>query len=343
MAKLKIEVQHQYTKRHGLRLFDRLVAWLPRYAPVVSQIGWMLNLRNSSRLLARLGQSLTGIAASRSLPHWHSNPFRLNESSSFSSSSKTSTGRSVVLWADTFNTYFEPENTRAARRVLEAAGYDVILAKPADNKRPLCCGRTFLAGGLIDEARTEARRMIESLSDSVRQGMPIIGLEPSCLFTLRDEFPALFKDDKEKESAQLLADNAVLFEEFLASEHKAGNLKLNLKALDATKALLHGHCHQKAFAMMGAVEQTLGLIPNLEVETVESSCCGMAGAFGYEVQNQDVSLKMAELSLLPAVRAQSAETMIVADGTSCRHQIHDGAKRQAVHVAIILEKALQNN
>ena len=339
MAKLKIEVQHQHTKRHGLRLFDRLVAWLPRYAPVVSQIGWLLNLRNSSRILARLGQRLTGIAASRSLPHWHNNPFRLNEKAS----SATNSGRSVVLWADTFNTYFEPENTRAARRVLEAAGYNVILAKPADNKRPLCCGRTFLASGLIDEARLEARRMIESLSDSAHQGMPIIGLEPSCLFTLRDEFPSLFREEEEKVAAQLLADKAVLFEEFLNSEHTAGNLKLNLKALDATKALLHGHCHQKAFAVMGAVEQTLSLIPELEVETVESSCCGMAGAFGYEVQNQDVSLKMAELNLLPAVRAQNEDTLIVADGTSCRHQIHDGAKRKANHVAVILEKALLNN
>ena len=132
----------------------------------------------------------------------------------------------------------------------------------------------------------------------------------------------------------------MLFEEFLAAENKAGKLRLELKPLQQTKALLHGHCHQKAFGAMPAVQQVLGLVPGLKVDTVESSCCGMAGAFGYEAGHYDVSMKMAEASLLPAMRKADAQTLLVADGTSCRHQIHDGAQKDAVHVARVLQRAL---
>jgi Fe-S oxidoreductase len=137
--------------------------------------------------------------------------------------------------------------------------------------------------------------------------------------------------------------NAFLFEEFLAREQAAGRLKLALKPLPQKKALLHGHCHQKAFAAMPAVEQALRLVPGLAVETVESSCCGMAGAFGYEAAHYEVSMKMAELSLLPRVRRAGGDELIVADGTSCRHQIHDGAGREALHVARVLEQALASD
>jgi Fe-S oxidoreductase len=163
--------------------------------------------------------------------------------------------------------------------------------------------------------------------------VPIIGLEPSCLFTLRDEYRVMLP------GTEALARNSLLFEEFLANEASAGRLKLNLKAV-ASKALLHGHCHQKAFATMGAVERALRLVPQLDVRTIESSCCGMAGSFGYEAEHYEVSMEMGEASLLPAVREASAGTLIVADGTSCRHQIEHGAKRQALHVARVLERAL---
>jgi Fe-S oxidoreductase len=132
----------------------------------------------------------------------------------------------------------------------------------------------------------------------------------------------------------------MLFEEFLAREADCGRLKLNLKALSQKKALLHGHCHQKAFDVMPALQKSLRLVPQLEVETIESSCCGMAGSFGYEAEHFDVSMKMAEASLLPKVRAADAETLIVAGGTSCRHQIYDGAQRTALHVARVLQQAL---
>ena len=161
-------------------------------------------------------------------------------------------------------------------------------------------------------------------------------LEPSCLFSLRDEFISMLPGGDSAE----LALNAFLFEEFIAREHAAGRLQLKLKALPQSKALLHGHCHQKAFAVMPAVRKVLALVPNLNVELVESSCCGMAGSFGYEAKHYDVSMRMAEASLLPKVREADNETLIVADGTSCRHQIHDGTAREAVHVARVLEAAL---
>jgi Fe-S oxidoreductase len=240
-----------------------------------------------------------------------------------------------VLFADTFNRYFERENLDAAVEVLTAAGYRVHAPKPADGGRPLCCGRTFLSVGKVDEARQEAERSLAVLAPFAARGVPIIGLEPSCLLGFRDEIPALIKSKE----ADVLARQTFLLEEFIARESKAGRLKLPLGAI-GKRALLHGHCHQKAFAALSPVQQVLALVPDLAVETVESSCCGMAGAFGYGAETIDVSLKMGELTLLPAVRAAAADTIVVADGTSCRQQIKDGAGREALHVARVLAKSV---
>jgi Fe-S oxidoreductase len=240
--------------------------------------------------------------------------------------------REVVLFADTFNRYFEPENLDAALAVLKAGGYRVHFVQAKDgSSRPLCCGRTFLSIGAVTEARAEAERTIEALKPFIDRGVPVVGLEPSCIFGFRDEIPALLNTA----DARRLAGHALLFEEFVARETAAGRMKLPLKPR-AGRALLHGHCHQKAFAAMSSVEQTLRLVPGLEVETVESSCCGMAGSFGYGADTIQVSLAMGELTLLPAVRKADADTVIVADGTSCREQIEHGAGRAAVHVARVL-------
>jgi Fe-S oxidoreductase len=245
--------------------------------------------------------------------------------------------REVVLLADTFNRYFERENLDAAVTVLRAAGYTVHIAKPADgSKRPLCCGRTFLAVGRVDQARREAERVIAAVEPFVKRGVPLVGLEPSCILGFRDEVPAMIKS----EGAEQLSLQALMFEEFLVREAAAGRLDLKLKPV-AKRALLHGHCHQKAFGMFSAVERVLKLIPGLKVEPVESSCCGMAGAFGYGADTIDVSIAMGELSLLPAVRKADADTLVVADGTSCRHQIHDGAHREALHVARVLAMSIE--
>jgi Fe-S oxidoreductase len=179
-------------------------------------------------------------------------------------------------------------------------------------------------------------RTLAALAPFAAADTPIIGLEPSCLFSFRDEMPSLLKSEPSRQ----VASRALLFEEFLAREAAAGRLNLPL-APTKKRALLHGHCHQKSFDTMADVTAALKLIPNLDVEPIESSCCGMAGAFGYHADTIDVSRAMGELSLLPAVRRASADTIIVADGTSCRHQIKDGAKREALHVARVLATSLR--
>ncbi len=333
MARMKVEFQHHYRRRHGLRLKDRLVAWLPRYAPCGARLSFLFNLRDNVPGLPWLSEKFFGLSAQRRLPRWRRDIFRPESESRGEAAPQ---GRDVVLLADTFTTYFEPENARAALAVLRAAGYRVHLPRAADGARPLCCGRTFLSAGLVDEARTEARRLLETLRPYVERGIPIIGLEPSCLLTLRDELTVM----RLGADADALAARTLLFEEFLAQEQVAGRLRLRLKPLAAKQALLHGHCHQKAFGTMAAVQQALRLVPELEVKTVESGCCGMAGAFGYEAGHYSISMKMGELDLLPAVRNAPVDALIVADGVSCRQQIHDGAGREALHVARVLQQAL---
>jgi FAD/FMN-containing dehydrogenase/Fe-S oxidoreductase len=334
MAKMKIEFLHHYHGRRGWPLGDRLVAHLPRYAPFAARLAPLANLRDRVPIVAALSERLAGLSAKRSLPQWQGRPFLRSAAGRYQV--RAPEDCDLVLLADTFNNYFEPENAVAGLRVLEAAGLRVHVARPAGGGRPLCCGRTFLAAGMVNEARAEARRVLDALAPYVARGVPLVGLEPSCLLALRDEFRSMLPG----EATAKLAGHALLLEEFLAREADAGRLKLELNALPQAKALLHGHCHQKAFGAMPAVERALALVPGLEVETIESSCCGMAGAFGYEARHYDVSMRMAEASLLPRVRAADGATLIVADGTSCRRQIADGAGREALHVARVLALAL---
>jgi FAD/FMN-containing dehydrogenase/Fe-S oxidoreductase len=351
MAKFKIEVLAARAAKHGISLRDRLVAYLPRYAPWASKVGFLLNLRDQIPGLAALSEPIIGMSAKRSLPKWKT-PFARNESAL-----GPENGTEVVLFADTFNRYHEAENLDAALAVLTGAGYRVHLPKPTNGgARPLCCGRTFLSSGLVDEARKEATRTVAALLPFAKRGVPIVGLEPSCIFTFRDEIPSLASPPPPAgevaaaggrrgdgvltpDTAKLLATSTFLFEEFIAKEMAEGRFKPKLGPIGKS-ALLHGHCHQKAFNVMGPVEKVLKSVPGLSVSTVESSCCGMAGAFGYQKETIEMSLKMAELSLLPAVRKADADAIIVADGTSCRHQIHDGTGRNAIHVAAVLARSM---
>ena len=325
MARMKIEFLHHYRQRQGLSPRDRLIAYLPRYARYASRIAPLLNSRNGSPYLAALGERLLRLSASRKLPEWVSRPYR---------GASSGAGREVVLLVDTFNRYFEPENARAAERVLARAGYRVVAPDLASG-RPLCCGRTFLSAGLVDEARHEAKRVLDALAPHVAAGTPIIGLEPSCLLTLRDEFPAILPGTPTK----ALAERAQLLEEFVDSERVAGRFQFALTPMEGRTVLLHGHCHQKAFAAVGAAVKTLQLIPGLTVETFDSTCCGMAGSFGYEAEHYEMSLKIGELGVLPKFRAAAPDTIFSANGTSCRHQIVDATGREARHLVRILDEA----
>jgi FAD/FMN-containing dehydrogenase/Fe-S oxidoreductase len=338
MAKMKVEFLHHYKGRHGFTVLDRLVARLPDYARRASYFAALLNLRNHVPLLARMGEKLLGVSARRSLPAWKEHHFFNRPPVSATRDQVLSARKPVVLFVDTFNGYFESPNALAALKVLQAADYTVHVAEKAmpDGKH-LCCGRTYLATGQVEEARAKASEVVSSLLPFVERGIDIVGLEPSCLLTMRDEMLAMGLGAP----AQMLAGHALLFEEFLAREAKDGrldSLKKKLRPLDK-RVLLHGHCHQKAFAAVSPIVEVLKLIPDVQPEVIESSCCGMAGSFGYEAGHFDVSMQMAELSLLPAIRKYPG-AIVVADGTSCRHQIQDGARREAVHAAVLLAAQL---
>ncbi len=338
MAKMKVEFLHHYKAKYGYTFKDKLVAYLPDYAPWASRFAPLLNLRDKIPGLAALSEKLLGLSSKRTLPQWRTHTF-------FNSGIKTATrdeviaaAKPVVLFVDTFNGYFESDNAFAAIEVLQAAGYAVhVVNKSAPDGKALCCGRTYLASGMVDQAKVKAGELVNALLPFAEKGIAIVGLEPSCLLTLRDETLVMGLGD----AAQTVSQNSMLLEEFLAREAAAGKLEALKAKLKATSLpiLLHGHCHQKAFGTVNPILDVLRLIPGAQPELIESSCCGMAGSFGYEAAHYDVSMQMAELSLLPAVRKQP-DAIVVADGTSCRHQIKDGAAREAVHVAVLLARQL---
>ncbi len=315
MAAMKVEVAAARIAARGLSLRDRLVAHLPRYAPAAGR----------APALANAGRALTaraaGFAPDRPLPAFARHPFREPAGDA---------APEVVLFADTFNRWFEPGHLADALAVLRAAGIRTGFVQPP-RARPLCCGRTYLSAGLVEDARAEMARTVAALRPALDAGATVVGLEPSCLLTFRDEAPRLLPDWTAADGLRVM-----LLEEYLAIQID----RLPLRPLPG-RAWLHGHCHQKAANVMGPVTALLSAIPELEVTPIESSCCGMAGAFGYQAETAEVSRAMGELSLLPAVRAAAPEDWIVADGTSCRHQVALGTGRRAVHVATVLRAACE--
>ncbi len=342
MARMKLEVQAQRHALRGSPLKDRLIAALPEYGHRASRWPWLMNLRDALPGAAKLSERWLGLSAQRKLPRWRRDTFwQAHDHSAFASIEATITaarapgGKAAVLFVDTFNGLFEGENALAAAQVLRAAGHTLHTVAKAGGHH--CCGRTWLAAGMVDEARARLAALVDALHPLAEAGVAIVGLEPSCLFTLRDEALVMGLGPR----AEGVARQALMFEEFVAREARAGRFALpRLRPLDppgepARPLLVHGHCHQKAFGAVSPVLEVLRLIPGAKPELIESSCCGMAGIFGYEARHHEVSMQMAELSLLPAIR-KAPEAVVVADGTSCRHQIADGAGRTAVHVARLL-------
>ncbi len=313
-----------------LRLFGGAPEWLSRYKTLLR-----LAIKAHNRLpaLAGLVERWIGLTARRPMPEPAAKPFVAPTPSA------SAERGSVILFVDTFCQHFEPAIAEAAIAVLEHAGYGVRVAHPAptdaEPDRPLCCGRTYLTTGLVEKARREAKRVLAAFEDEIAAKTPIIGLEPSCLLSLRDELYSLGLGPQVGELGKQL----YLLEEFLAREHQNKGLRMKLKPLEASSGLVHGHCHQKAFGAMKAMRKVLGWIPGFSFDVVETSCCGMAGSFGLEAEHYETSMQMAELSLLPAVRA-APQAPLIANGFSCRHQIEHGAGRQARHIALVLRDAL---
>ena len=331
MARMKIEFTAGYKRRHGFTRRDKLVAHLPRYSRFMAPLQPLLSLAQKLPGAGALLESLTGFDRRRPLPKW-----QRSWSSSRGSPSPLGEGRGegrdVVLFADTFNNWFEPGNLDAALRVLEATGHRVLSPK-GDDGRPLCCGRTYLTAGMMGEARAEARRTLAALKPHIEAGTPIVGLEPSCLFTFRDEYLAMFPGDA---LAAKLA-GSQLIDQYLEAGICSGAFAAPWRTPPSAPLRVHGHCHQKAFGAFDATLALLRTLPQAKVEAIESSCCGMAGSFGHE--HYDVSMKMGEAALLPAVRA-APDATITAAGTSCRQQIGHGAGREARHPIVILAESL---
>jgi FAD/FMN-containing dehydrogenase/Fe-S oxidoreductase len=323
MARMKIEAAQARGRAQGFSLQDRLVATMPRWAPLAATLAPLSNARECLPGLPWLFERLLGFAATRKMPRFRRDAFHDWEV-------REPDGRAgeVILLPDLFNRYFEPANLRAALRVLRAAGADPAVARPPHGMRPLDDGRTWLAAGMVAQARTEAARTVAALA---RFESPVLGLEPSCLLTLRDEFLALLPGA----ATEQLAARAMLVTEFLARTKPA----LRLRPI-AGAVHIHGHCHQKAFDAFTPSVALLAAIPGLKVVPITSACCGMAGAFGYDSEKLPASIAMAEVSLLPHIRRVAPEHLVAADGTSCRHQIADLAGRKPLHTIRILEMAL---
>ncbi len=399
MAAMKAEVLHYRNRQRGAPLRERLFASLPRVAPVASRAGRLLNLRNRSRILASMGERALGIAADQELPAWAPSPFRdaelgalhprVGAQAAFTAGPITDVVTNsphnlsfnppeiadisletylVILFVDTFTRYFDTGVPRAAVDVLRRLGFHPVAPRPLPTRgRPLCCGRTYISAGLLGHARAELQRTIAALAPLARQGLPIVGLEPSCLLTLRDEALALCPG----EDARTVADKALLIDEFLAARASApfadagsdiarpgassGQAPSSAPATPATPSSttptipntpttptthIHGHCHQKAAGTASATTETLHSLTGTSASLIGSTCCGMAGSFGYTAKHLRTSRAMGELGLFPALRAAAPEDTVIANGFSCRAQIRAGTGRQALHLVEVLAQLI---
>ena len=322
LTRLKSEWLAMRHAAHGTPLRDLLFGNIHAISALASRVAPLANVGLAIANALAFPQRLLGISHRRALPRFATQT--LSQWMRRRTSAPVG-GRRVLLFADTFAEFNDPHIGRAAVAVLEAMGYAVELPR-----RRICCGRPQISRGLLADARRLGRQQLDELAPYAAAGISIVGLEPSCLLTFRDEYLDLLGDRR----APAVASASLLFDEFVARELASGAAALALRPAIAP-FLIHGHCHQKALAGMSATAALLGRIPEATVREVDSGCCGMAGSFGYETEHHAISLKMAERSLLPAVRA-SPEAIIVASGTSCRQQIADGSGRRAHHIAEIL-------
>ncbi len=339
MALIKVEYRAQQVAREGVRLRERLLAHMPRWLHRSPWLKPLIRWRNRSPLLARLSERWIGISAQRQLPEPAPKPFTLPDASPPSPGVSADGRPEVVLLVDTFTHHFEPEIAEAALAVLQAGGYAVQVARPATSDpeptRPLCCGRTYLVQGMVDEARAEVRRLVDVLLPHVQAGRAVVGLEASCVVNLREDGQALGLGDP----VATVGDKILLFEEFLARENMAKRLSLPLRPLQETETLVHGHCHQKAVGAMKAMRRVLKLIPGHDFSMIEAGCCGMAGSFGLEAEHAEMASAMAERDLMPALR-DKPKAQIIANGFSCRQQMCLHGDTRSRHLAILLREAL---
>jgi Fe-S oxidoreductase len=322
VARLKAEVLAQQRLTHGMTFRRRVFGSFRTLSLLATRAPGIANLLSRGPLTGRLLRAVAGIHPRRSLPRFARGTFRQRFARRRRPAAldRSAERRRVVLLDDTFNGCQEPHILEAAMEVLERAGFEVVLSA-----RPVCCGRHYYSLGLLGEARQTGRQLLEVLARQIEEGTPVVGCEPSCLLTLRDELPDLVPG----ELSRRLAKQSYLLEELLLdADFSPGSL--------TGRAVVHGHCHQEALTGTDSVTALLGRIDGLDFELLDSGCCGMAGAFGYEREHYELSMAVGERVLLPRARSAPPGTLLVANGTSCRHQIRDGAGREAIHLAELL-------
>jgi len=326
-AKIAFEAARRQTR--PLTHTERAIAFLPHYGTRLRRWRHILNLRDILPWAAPLSERLTGLSADRPWPRWRRAPFASDEPMG------PDNGREILLFPDTFNSYFDTSALHAAADVLAASGFRVTPLLPPADERPFCCGRTLLEAGLVEEARIEARRLVAAALPFVLRGVPLVGLEPACMLTIRDEFTTILHS----EGADRLAGAAMLFEEAMSDERAIKTLTPKLHPIEA-EALMFSHCHQRAFGTAAQAKTVAGIVPGLTLREGDITCCGMGVGFGYRPDTVEVSLQMGEQGLFPQIRRTERDTLLLADGFACRKQIQDGTGRGARHTAVLLKLAL---
>lgn len=330
VAKLKMEFLYQYQKEKGIPLRSWLVGNFAKISNIASYVPFLYNVVMGTPAIRRISNAIVGFHPDRTMPLLAKQTLWSWLNSRTSPVQK----KSVYLFVDEFTNFNDAEIGRTTVLLLERLGYEVkTIPHPIS-------GRAYLSKGMLDEARVLAMQNVRLWSSLISENTPLVGIEPSAILTFRDEYPDLVSDEW-VEKAQELAKNTLLLEEFIAREADAKRITSSAFSSEKKLMKLHGHCQQKAISSLVAAKKALSLPENFEVQLIPSGCCGMAGSFGYEKEHYDLSMQIGELVLFPTVRSQPDEVDIVASGTSCRHQIHDGTKRHAKHAAEILFAALK--
>jgi Fe-S oxidoreductase len=333
MGKLKQEWQYQYYKDKRVPFRSWLIGYFAMGMRLASRVPWGYRLVFGNAFLSNVAKGVMGFARKRSMPslsgkswtNWFKNDFV---------PSVKSPKKSVYIFIDELLDYNEAEVGITAVRLLDKLGYAVKYVAHKES------GRSFLSKGLLKQAKRLATENVAVFSKVIGDATPLIGVEPSAILTFRDEYPDLLRGE-DKENAKRIAANTFLIEEFLAQELDAGAIDVSAFKHSARTIKLHGHCQQKALSSLTPVKKILTIMGGNEVHLIRSGCCGMAGSFGYEREHYDLSMKIGELFLFPAIRKQAPDVLIAAAGTSCRHQVKDGTGRTALHPVEILWNSLQ--
>ena len=335
VAKLKMEFLQHYHQEHGVPIRSWLVGNYSRMSNIASYIPWAYNFVFDNAPLRKIANRVVGFHPQRTMPLLTKDTLKKWFQKS-GESQNLQPMRKVYLFCDEFTNYNDVEIGKKAVNLLQKLGYHVIIPNHVD------AGRAYLSKGMLKEAQKLANQNVTLLKDLITEETPIIGIEPSAILTFRDEYPDLVNDELVPH-AKALAKNALMIDEFIAREIDRGNIKKESFSTEKKLIKLHGHCQQKAVASLTPTKKILSFPANYEVHLIPSGCCGMAGSFGYEQEHYELSMKIGELVLFPTVRKQPEEVIIAAPGTSCRHQIHDGTGRKALHPVEILWDALVDN